>query len=322
MKQEIAAAARVLREAHRIGTVGHIGPDGDALGASWAIALAARDAGKEAYASFGEPFVIPSQFAFLPHDVVVKPADFPGDLDVVVACDTASADRLGSLAPKAQAAGHLIVIDHHRSNGGFGDLQVVDPTAAATTQLVFYLLEELGWELTAEVASCLYAGLVTDTGRFQYSATTPEVHRVAGELIAAGADPATVNRHVYEEAPFGYLQVASAVTGRARLDRERSLVWSVLTADDLKEAGVAYEDAEGLIDLLRLPQEAEVACLLKRLTPDVTRGSLRSRGTVDVAAVAVALGGGGHHNAAGFTVAADPEETLRRVMTELDRRSG
>jgi phosphoesterase RecJ-like protein len=322
VKEQIAAAARVLRRAERVGALGHVGPDGDALGASWAIALAARDAGKEAYASFGEPFVIPAQFSFLPHDVVVRPSEFPADLDVVVACDTASADRLGSLAPKAAGAGHLIVIDHHRSNGGFGDIQVVDPDAAATTQIVFYLLEALGWDLTPEIASCLYTGLVTDTGRFQYSATSPEVHRVAGSLIAAGADPATVNRHVYEEAPFGYLRLAATVLGRARLDPDRALVWSVVTKQDLEEAEVAYEDAEGLIDLLRLPEEAEVACLLKRLTDDATRGSLRSRGAVDVSAVAVALGGGGHHNASGFTVAADPEETLGRVLAELDRLRG
>ena len=116
--------------------------------------------------------------------------------------------------------------------------------------------------------------------------------------------------------------VAGAVLCRAQLDPDRSLVWSVVYGQDLKDAGLAYEDSEGLIDLMRVAQEAEVACLLKRVSEDDTRGSLRSRGVVDVAAVAVALGGGGHHNAAGFTVAAPPEETMRLVMAELDRLVG
>ena len=125
---------------------------------------------------------------------------------------------------------------------------------------------------------------------------------MAAALVEAGATPEQVGRHVYEEAPFGYLKLAGAVLERTELDRERRLVWSVVLQSDLDAAGIGYEEADGLIDLIRIAEEAEVACLFKEVGKDTTKGSLRSRGEVDVGAIASNLGGGGHHNAAGFTV--------------------
>ena len=227
-------------------------------------------------------------------------------------------ERLGTALEVAEAAGTLVVIDHHVSNGGFGDIVVADHAAAATAQLMYYLLaDHLGWPLDEEVATALYAGLVTDTGRFQYSATTPEVHRVAAALLAAGADPDRVARHVYGESPFGYLKVAGAVLSRSVLDADHRLVWSIVRRGDLDEAGIGYDDTDGLIDLIRLAEESEVACLLKETDPGVLKGSLRSRGLVDVNAVAAAFGGGGHRNAAGFTSEAPAEEIIARIVEML-----
>jgi phosphoesterase RecJ-like protein len=308
-----AAAAAALEAAERIVALGHVGPDGDALGSALGLALAARAVGKEAWASFGEPFWVPRQFRYLEQAPLVPPGELTGPYDVVVACDTAAPERLGSALPVARGARTLIVVDHHLSNGGFGDVLVIDPGAAATAQLVYPLLERLGWPIGEGVAMALYTGLVTDTGRFQYSATTAEVHRVAARLLEAGAVPEIVGRHVYEEAPFGYLEVVGAVLSRAEIDAEARLVWSQLFAADLEAAGVRYEDTDGLIDVLRLAEEADVACLLKELEPGVLKGSLRSRGRVDVAAVAAAFGGGGHHNAAGFTAHGEAADVIAQI---------
>jgi phosphoesterase RecJ-like protein len=312
-----AAVVAALADAHRIGVLGHIGPDGDALGSVIALARAARAAGKDAHASFGEPFVVPKQFSFLDVDVLTPPAQLPTDLDVVVACDTAAPERLGSALPAAQRAGSLVIIDHHLSNGGFGDIVLIDSEAASTAQLVYQVIVDLGWPLDVDTATALYVGLVTDTGRFQYSLTNQDVHRIAGELLARGVRPEVVGRHVYEEAPFGYLRVAGAVLSRAQLDETHRLVWSELRAADLALAEVAYQDTDGLIDLIRLAEEAEVACLLKELEPGVIKGSLRSRGEIDVAAVAAGFGGGGHHNAAGFTFHGTVEEAVARIQEAL-----
>jgi phosphoesterase RecJ-like protein len=314
----LAAAARAIEQARRIVAIGHVHPDGDALGSALAVAIAARAAGKEAWVTFGEPFSVPDQFRYLDRDVVVAPDEVPSDIDVVVACDTANPERLGTALAIAERAGTLIVVDHHVSNGGFGDLLVIDPGAAATAQLVYYLIaDHLHWPVTVAMATALYTGLVTDTGRFQYSATTPEVHRVAAALLAAGVDPDDVGRHVYGEAPFGYLGVAGAVLVRSRLEPDSRLVWSVLYLRDLEEAGIGGDDTDGLIDLVRLAAEAEVACLLKETETGATKASLRSRGAVDVNALAARFGGGGHHNAAGFTVEESPADVIRRIKELL-----
>ncbi len=312
-----AAAVEALRAADRILIAGHVGPDGDALGSMLGMAHAARKAGKQAWASFGEPFVLQSQFGYLDQSPLVSPGELPDDIDLFVAVDTAAADRLGSIAPAASAAELVLVIDHHRSNSGFGDVVYVDPDAAATTQLVYHVLVELGWPIDQACATALYTGLVTDTGRFQYSSTSADVHEVAAALLDIGVPHDLIGQRLFEEASFSYYQVVAAVMDRAVLDAEHSLVWSVLFQDDIRQAGVPYEETDALIDLVRIAREADVACLLKEIDSNVFKGSLRSRGRVDVSAVAQELGGGGHHNAAGFTFSGPADGAIAAVRSFL-----
>lgn len=303
-----------IGRAQRIGVVGHVRPDGDALGSMIALTLAARGAGKDAVASFGEPFVLGDEFRFLDQSVLVPPSEFPEDLDLAIVCDTGVLDRVGSVGSAIVGADRVLVIDHHVTPGTIGDVRVVDPDAAATTQLVFELLKRLEWEVSRPIAEALYAGLVTDTGRFQYSSTSPSVHRMAADLLVAGVEPAPIGQQLYEEAPFGYFTVVARVLGRARLEEEAGLVWTTLLREDLREAGIPWEAADALIDLVRLPREAGVACLLKETKPGVLKGSLRSRGVVDVAEIASVFGGGGHRNAAGFTSEMGVEDTIDRIV--------
>jgi phosphoesterase RecJ-like protein len=309
--------AEALSAASTIGVVGHVRPDGDALGSMIGLVLSARAAGKDAVASFGEPFVVGDEFGFLDLEALVPPREFPKGLDLAIVCDTSARDRVGSVVGRVESAGTVGVIDHHRTNGDFGDVTIIDSDAAATTQLVYRLLRLLDWPVTPQVATALYTGLVTDTGRFQYSSTTPEVHTIAGELIEAGAVPATVGQSLFEEVPFGYYAVVANVLGRAVLEEEIGLVWSVLYKSDVEAADIPPTATDGLIDLVRMAAEAGVACLLKETAEGVLKGSLRSRGIVDVNAIAGALGGGGHHNAAGFTIEGSPEQAIARVRELL-----
>jgi phosphoesterase RecJ-like protein len=307
------AAASALESASTIGVVGHVRPDGDALGAMVGLAHSARAAGKDAVASFGEPFVLGNEFDYLDLSVVVPPGEFAGDLDLAVVCDTGVLERVGSVGSQVALASTLLVIDHHKSGGDIGDILLVDPTAAATTQLVYLLLDRLGWPITKAVADALYTGIVTDTGRFMYSSTTAEVHDIAGALIDHGVEPAVVGQQLYERVPFGYYAVVAAVLGRAILDEDAGLVWSLVTKDDIAAAGVGWEATDALIDLVRLAEESDVALLLKEVEPGTIKGSLRSRGAVDVEAVAGAFGGGGHHNAAGFTASATAGDIVAKI---------
>lgn len=311
------AVAAALSEANSIGVVGHIGPDGDALGSMIALAMAARNAGKDAVASFDEPFVVPAEMSFLDSSVLVPPHRFPSDLDVAVAVDTSVRSRVGALATPMENADTLLIIDHHISDGAWGDVVLIDSTAAATAELVYDVLVALGWEVTEPVATALYTGLVTDTGRFQYSSTSPRSHAIAGRLLDAGVKPDVIGQKLFEEAAFGYYVVASNVLGRAVLDTDHGLVWSVVTLEDLEQGGVQRHEVDGLIDLVRLARGTQVSLLLKESKPGVYKGSLRSRGEVNVAAIASHFAGGGHHNAAGFTASGTPDTIVAEILDRL-----
>lgn len=309
-------AAAVLRRAHTIAVSCHINPDGDALGSAVGFARAAAAAGKEVVVSFGEPYELPRYFSLLPMDLVVPPAEFPARPEVMVTFDAGDLARLGSLSETATAAGTLIVIDHHITNRGFGDINLIDGSAAASAILAHELLEILGWPIDAEAALGLLLALVTDTGRFQYSNTSARAFRVAAALVDAGAHPEEIGRMVYENAPFGFLAVAGAVQQRAVLEEELSLVWSELRADDLADAGLDPVESEGLIDYIRIAREADVAVLLTE-TDEGTKASLRSRATVDVGALAASFGGGGHARAAGFTADGPAGRVIENVKEYL-----
>jgi phosphoesterase RecJ-like protein len=248
---------------------------------------------------------------------VVPPAEFPEAPEVMVSLDTASPDRLGPLAANASRAKEVIVIDHHRTNPGFGTIVVLDPDASSTAELVFRLVERMGGELPDAAAACLYAGIITDTGRFQYQATSPETLRVGAELRTHDFDHARLAQALFGSAPFAFLKVAAAALDRVELVPDRSLVWTYITQSDLSRAGASMGDTDDLIDLVRVAREADVACLLKQEGDGRFKVSLRSRGDTDVGSVAAAFGGGGHRLAAGYTASSGLEESVRALMEEL-----
>lgn len=317
LQTALRAAAEAIRSAGQVAITCHVSPDGDALGSALGLAHAARAAGKEAIVSFGSPFEIPPALAFLDTGPVVPPSGFPAEPECLVVFDAGSIDRLAELGSSATRARTIIVVDHHKSTTGeFGDIHVVDPAAAASAQLCVYLLDALGWPIDERIARCLLTGIVTDTGRFQYSATDGEVMRVAARLLDAGVRPEMIGQAVYESVPFGYLQASAAVLGRAVLDPDLGFIWSWLDETDLDRAGVGYAEVDGLIDDLRIAREAGVAALLKQVAGG-WKVSLRSRGAVDVGAIAERHGGGGHHNAAGFTMAGRRDAVVEAIRAAL-----
>lgn len=313
----LAEAAAAIVSAGSVALACHVDPDGDALGSMLALHHLCQAQGKASVASWPEPFVVAHHYAFLPGvDACTKPDDFPIAPEVMVTFDCGSLGRLGSLAAPARAAGQLIVVDHHRSNEAYGTINLVDPDAAASAVLVRRLAARLGWPLTGDAALCLYTGVVTDTGRFQYDNTTQEVFRLATELSGFDLPIAPITRQLFEESRFNYLQLVGACLSRAQLDRPLGFVATWVTLGDLERYGVAVEETEGLIDLIRRTAEAAVSCVAKE-TPDGIRVSLRSVDGVDVAAIASRFGGGGHRHAAGFTATGTISEVLKAVRRVL-----
>jgi len=319
-----AAAVQLLSEAADAGATvvlsGHVQPDADALGSTLALAEGLRRRGAQVVATFPEPFTLPDSLGWLPGaEQLVPPAAVPADVDVFVSLDAASVGRLGVLAPLLDSAARSVVVDHHASNPGFGEVCLVDPHAAATVVLVAALLEGLGVELDADLATCLYAGLTADTGSFRFGNTAPGTHELAARLLRTGIDHAAISRRLFDTAPFGWLGLLSAVTGRAVLETEvgAGLVWTWSTAAEARDNGLAPDQLEALVDVIRATAEADVACVFKGSDDGSWVVSMRSRGDTDLSRVAMSLGGGGHRAAAGYSSALSLADTLAQLRATL-----
>ncbi|MGY1832873.1 bifunctional oligoribonuclease/PAP phosphatase NrnA [Geodermatophilus sp. SYSU D01180] len=299
---------------------GHVQPDADALGSTLALAEGLRRRGARVTATFPGRPVLPDSLGWLPGAGHLVPSTaVPASPDVFVSLDAASPARLGELAALLGDAGTSVVVDHHASNPGFGDVRLVDPAAPATVVLVAGLLDELGVALDAELATLLYAGLAADTGSFRFSSTRPDTHALAARLLSTGIDHAAISQRLFDTAPFGWLRLLSAVTGRAVLEPGvgAGLVWTWSSTAEAAGHGLPGEQLEALVDVVRSTAEADVACVLKGQDDGSWAVSLRSRGATDVARVATALGGGGHRAAAGFTSHLDREATVAAVRAQV-----
>jgi phosphoesterase RecJ-like protein len=319
-----AAAVALLLGADEVALACHVNPDGDALGSMLALAQTLESLGKRAVCSWdgATPLALPTAYAGLVGvDLLVETAEFPTAPDVLVALDTGSLDRLGCLADVVAHAGAVLVIDHHASHEIFGTVGLIDPHAAATAVLVEELVRRLGAKLTADVAACLYTGLTTDTGSFKYASTTPAVHELAARLLATGIRHDEIARAIWDTNCFAYVSMLGGVLSRARLELHAAgglgLVWTYSTAADLAAYGVGMEELEGVIDVIRTTAEAEVAAVCKQEADGSLKVSMRSKGRIDVGAVCVALGGGGHRFAAGLTTAADATTTMGKIRELL-----
>jgi phosphoesterase RecJ-like protein len=319
VNEELARAAAVLEEAPTVALACHVNPDADALGSMLGLADHLRAAGKQTICSFpNEPFDPPRWVAMLPgSELLVPPRDFPKEPAVMVTCDAASMDRLGMLAPAAVRSKTLIWIDHHVSNEGLGTIALIDPRASSTCEVVWRLLKRLGGEISLESATCLYAGLVTDTGRFQYQAVRPDTLRLAAELREYPFDHTRLVQALYEDNALAYLRLLGVALERIELEPDVDLVWSYLTQADLAGAGVHPAEADDLIDVVRTAREADVAAVVKQQLDGRFKVSMRSKGGHDVAQIASANGGGGHRLAAGYTSPHGLSETVERLKAAL-----
>jgi len=313
---DLKAIADAVRRHDRFLVVTHENPDGDALGSLLAATLALRQLGKDADMYLPGEAPLPAEYAFMPLDGLVREA--PGDAGerVLVAVDCAKEDRIGDDAAIARAP--LVVnIDHHHDNTRFGDLNLIVADASSTGEVLRDVFSELGVELTPELAEPLYIALVTDTGRFQYTNTTPKALRLAAELVDAGADIHAVFQEVYESVEFAKLKLLARALDRAEVLEGGRIVVSHLLRTDFADVGAAEPYSEGIIDYLRAVEGAELAVLIREQLNErahAHKGSLRSSiDELDVSAIARRFGGGGHRQAAGFST----DLPLREIVEQI-----
>jgi len=319
-EREVGGAAGLIFGAREAVVLGHQHPDGDSIGSVLAMAMMLDARGIRVQASWPDPFVVPSKYSYLPGtELLVRPSEVrPAEL--VVALDCANLERLEDLKRVVQGAG-VINIDHHPDNPGFGDANLVDDEAAATAEIIYICSRQLGLVVELDPARCLYTGLVTDTGRFQFTNTSPETLLVASEMVALGVRPVEVYENVYQGDSIAYMRLTGEVLSRAQFDEKLGLVYAGVTRKELIDRGIGMEETEDLIDSIRTLKGHTVAALFKEQDDGRVRVSLRSRPDVDIGKVARSLGGGGHKVAAGYTSRArnidDAVEELKGALCAI-----
>ena len=298
----------------------HVTPDADALGSALGLGLALQSLGKKVQVSVGEDnFQVPSSLSFLPGIHLIRAPEALDTTDLVISCDVSSDARLGTALEILQAAKVSIAIDHHASFTGFGTIHLVDPGAAATAELVLEFIDRLKVELTSDIASAIYAGLSTDTGSFKFQSTTAHTLRMAARLLDAGIDNSKLSRLLFDDEPLAALVMMGEAVSRAELLPDAAngagLVYTSVTLS--QRNGLPELAAERIIEALRRTSEAEVAAVFKQADDGHWRGSLRSKTSVDVGAVALAMGGGGHKYASGFSSTLDLAATVELLIAKL-----
>ena len=321
---DLAAVAEAIRTHDRFLLVTHENPDGDALGSIRGMKIGLDRLGKDSVMYLGGDTDPPTEYDFLALDELRR--DLPGDASerVLLALDCANAKRMGTAAELLDIVPLSIDVDHHHDNSRFARINHVVADASSTGEIVRDLLRELDVPLDAEIAEPLYVALVTDTGRFQYTNTTPKALRLAAELVEAGVDVHRVFRGIYESVEFAKLKLLARALERAQVFDGGRLVISYLLRSDFHELGVGEEYAEGIIDYLRAVEGAELAATIREPPepPDAQRRiSLRaSSDEVDVSAIARQRGGGGHRQAAGFSSPESIEEIVEFIRSAFAAR--
>jgi phosphoesterase RecJ-like protein len=322
---DLTAVAEALRSHERFSVTTHENPDGDALGSLLATQLALEQLGKDSVMVLANDAPLPGEYRFLELDELQRA--WPDDLAerVLVAVDCAQENRMAG--PEALEVAPLVVdIDHHHDNTRFGAVNLIVAEASSTGEVLRDVFAELGVEITPEIAEPLYVALVTDTGRFQYTNTTPKALRLAAELVEAGADVHRVFQDVYESVQFAKLKLLARALERAQIYEGGRIVVSHLLRTDFADAGAVEPYSEGIIDYLRAVEGAELAVLIReppRPEGPTRRISLRSSvDELDVSRIARASGGGGHPQAAGFSSEESIDAITQFVRREFAEQRG
>ena len=302
---------RIIDSSHDIVCMAHKDADADSLGSALAFAAMLRAIGKAPHPVVPDP--VPFTLDYLPGYETLERE--PERIDAIFTFDCATTGRFGEKRGLLESGRFPVVnIDHHVSNSAYGSVNLIQPDASATGQVVFRLLRTLGLPIPPEAATNLYAALLTDTGGFRHENTTEEALRLAAELVHLGADPAWIALKSYKSRAVSTLRLEALAVAAMRTELAGRLVWSEVTRGMLEEAGASWQETDGIIDVLQTVDTMTVAVLFKELQPDVTKISVRTRGDADATDLCSPFGGGGHRRAAGAELHAPLAVAQERVL--------
>jgi bifunctional oligoribonuclease and PAP phosphatase NrnA len=294
----------------------HENPDGDAVGSTLALANYLRRLGKEVTLYYRDP--LPDLYRFLPQAETVLNAIPSGTYDVCFVLDVGEFKRAGKELSEFRGIGKFINIDHHLHCENFGAINLVDPEASATGAIIYRIIRAAGHEIDYAAALCIYTAVITDTGSFRYSNANPEAFTIAGEMVELGVDAWYVAEKLYERQPRERLSLLALALATLEVSSRGDCAAVTVTLDMYEKSGAAPELTDGFVNYPRSIRGVEVAVFFRELEPGLFKVGFRSKGKVNVSAIAQALKGGGHHNAAGCTLSGSLEYVRRIVFAQLE----
>ena len=308
-----------LQNSKNVLVVSHANPDGDAIGSLIAMGLALKAIGKKT--TLYNESSIPAVYRFLPAVNSVVREIGNQNFDTAVILDCGDLERIGEAVSMVRRIPVIINIDHHVTNAGFGNLQLIDTSACATAEIVYRLIKQLSVSIDENIATSIYTGILTDTGSFRFSNTNKAAFAICEEMMALGVDPYKIAQRVYGTYSLGRIKLLNLALDSIEISYNGRLSIMTLTQNMLKKTRTQSEDVDGLINYARRIEDVKVAALIQEYQngdgTSETCGnyhvSLRSDGTIDVAEIASSFGGGGHSSAAGFNI----ESTLTDLKLKI-----
>ena len=296
---------------------GHVNPDGDAIGSALALKLLLDSMQIDSTVSFDITGDLPSNLNHLPYDLITTPQ--VDSFDTVFVFDCGNSSRLGDVEEIVLNSSKVVVVDHH-IDPTFGDIQIIDPKAASTTQVLYRIFKEEALPISKEIADCLMTGLITDTGRFQYSNTNAEVFAIASDLMDRGSQLSLISENIYGSIELNALKLQSEIINRLILDTDLKFIYSVVYQEDYEKFNTTPAETDSLIDVVRLAKESEIALLLKEQIDGSFKGSLRSRTEFNVQQLASFFNGGGHKAASGFSSDSTVDDIILNIKNEIRKQ--
>jgi len=312
----IQQIANQLKRSKNILLTSHTDPDGDAIGSLLALGIVIEEIGKEV--TFYTESPIPAIYRFLPEvDRITHTLTDVEKFDTAIVLDCGELERIGTQAEKVSSIKMVINLDHHITNGGFGNLQLIDTSCCATAELVYKLIKEINHPISKPVALCIYTGILTDTGSFRFSNTNRAAFKICEEMMAIGVEPHRVAQNVYGTYSLNRLKLLNYVLDSLEVSKDGKLAIITVTRDMLKKTGTGSEDIDGFINYPRSIEGVSVAALIQEVSPNTYHISLRSKEMIDVAAIARQFGGGGHFNASGFSIEGELPEVKQKLIQAI-----
>ena len=313
--KDIKEIKRIIDRCTSFIVASHIDPEGDAIGSSLALYFALTNLGKKVCVYNESP--LPKILNFLPgSNKIVSDIYSPDEYDCIFIVDCGDIDRVGKLSKKLEKL-RIINIDHHSTNTNFGHINIVNRDASATGEVIFNFLEKLSMPITKEIAINLYTAILVDTGSFRYSSTSAESFEICSKLMKYGVEPWEVSKNVYESFPYERMKLLGLVLDTLEIFLNGRVAFMYVTKDMFKKVGASEDLTEGFVNFGRAIDGVEISVLCKEVEENVYKLSLRSKGLIDVAQLAIKLGGGGHKNAAGCTVRGSFVDVREKVMAVL-----